>query len=236
MGLKAKVRNAILKSAPVQKFLNRKVKPAPLVVPCTVPYSQKAFAYYIENIPTDTTSVYEQSCLFTLASVTKGNIVELGTYIGKSASVMASAIRPESGRKLITIDLFTRERGETGSRESYLFKDKSQMEIVTKALADLKLSNTVKVYKGSTYDLAPTLSDLTDIDLIFIDASHHYEDVKKDIAAFLPHVNSGGYVAFHDYNSKIWPDVKRAVDEFLNGNKGYQVEFLVDSMLICKKL
>lgn len=37
------------------------------------------------------------------------------------------------------------------------------------------------------------------IDLLFVDGSHKYEDVKKDIAGWVSKVLPGGMVIFHDY-------------------------------------
>ena len=53
------------------------------------------------------------------------------------------------------------------------------------------------------------------IDLLFVDASHAYEAVKRDIAAWLPFVKDNGVAWFHDYGTEhgIWQYVKRAVDE-----------------------
>ena len=57
---------------------------------------------------------------------------------------------------------------------------------------------------------------------VFVDAAHHYEAVRDDIAAWWPLVRSGGILAGHDYIHKKNKDgrfgVKRAVDEFVATN------------------
>ena len=46
---------------------------------------------------------------------------------------------------------------------------------------------------------------------VFIDASHDYENVKKDIEAWYPKVKFGGTLAGHDWHHHV---IKRAVNEF----------------------
>lgn len=50
-------------------------------------------------------------------------------------------------------------------------------------------------------------------DMVFIDASHFYEDVHEDIGLWLPMVRKGGILSGHDYNNVRFPGVKKAVDE-----------------------
>ena len=52
-----------------------------------------------------------------------------------------------------------------------------------------------------------------ELSFIFIDASHHYEDVKKDIQLWLPKLKKNGIIAGHDYFTHVHPGVKQAVDE-----------------------
>jgi predicted O-methyltransferase YrrM len=49
--------------------------------------------------------------------------------------------------------------------------------------------------------------------LVFVDGDHSEKSVIADIEAWLPKVLDGGIMAFHDYHSINWPDVKRVVDE-----------------------
>lgn len=50
------------------------------------------------------------------------------------------------------------------------------------------------------------------LDFVCIDASHHYEDVKADIIAWLPKIKSGGILAGDDY---FLPGVYQAVKEII---------------------
>jgi predicted O-methyltransferase YrrM len=59
------------------------------------------------------------------------------------------------------------------------------------------------------------------LDAVIIDADHHYESVRDDLAAWLPKAKRGGIVAGDDYRNPTWPGVAKAVDEAL-GN----VEFI----------
>lgn len=49
-------------------------------------------------------------------------------------------------------------------------------------------------------------------DMIFIDANHTYEMVKRDILHGIMLLSGGGILAGHDYRGE-WPGVMRAVDE-----------------------
>jgi hypothetical protein len=50
------------------------------------------------------------------------------------------------------------------------------------------------------------------VDFLFLDASHDYESVKKDIEAWLPKMKPGSVMAGHDYTDD-WEGLKKAVHE-----------------------
>lgn len=49
------------------------------------------------------------------------------------------------------------------------------------------------------------------LDFVFIDADHSFDAVMADIAAWLPKIRPGGFITGHDYDSRRFPDVVRAV-------------------------
>jgi hypothetical protein len=68
----------------------------------------------------------------------------------------------------------------------------------------------VEVIIGLSVEAARTWNK--PIHLLFIDGSHHYEDVLADFNCFFGHVVEGGIVAFHDVDESK-PDVMRAWNE-----------------------
>lgn len=66
---------------------------------------------------------------------------------------------------------------------------------------------------------ASTLFPDKSIDMIFIDASHTYEEVKRDIAIWMPKARK--IICGHDYQDG-WPEIKRAVDDTLPDAKVYE--------------
>jgi predicted O-methyltransferase YrrM len=63
-------------------------------------------------------------------------------------------------------------------------------------------------------DAVKTYADES-LDFVFIDGSHDYESVCKDIDAWLPKVKPFGILAGHDY--RHYEGVRRAVDSKLQG-------------------
>jgi SAM-dependent methyltransferase len=137
----------------------------------------------------------------------KSHFVEVGVWKGRSASFMAVEIN--NSKKHIKFDCIDTWEGSVEHQEYDI--------IVNKKLYDLFLENIEPVkdiinpIKMSSLDAVNLYEDKS-LDFVFIDASHEYEDVKKDILAWLPKVKVGGILAGHDY-SQMWDGVVKAVDE-----------------------
>lgn len=59
-----------------------------------------------------------------------------------------------------------------------------------------------------------------ELSFLFIDGLHGYEDVKKDIEAYVPLVRKNGIILFHDYG---WDTVAKAVDEAIAAGMMYMI-------------
>lgn len=69
-----------------------------------------------------------------------------------------------------------------------------------------------KVLRGVTWQVAEKVPD-NSCDLVYLDAGHSYEDVKRDLKAWFPKVKPGGVIAGHDYVNPAY-GVLEAVSEF----------------------
>jgi len=125
-------------------------------------------------------------------------IIEIGSWVGSSAILFAKHFKD-----VICVDPFLPVKNTITERHN--------MIIVYKTFL-----NNIKPYKN-IYHIKHTaedfLKDVNDIDIIYIDGSHHYEDVKKDILLSMTKVKK--YITGHDYWPKKFPGVIRAVNETL---------------------
>ena len=97
---------------------------------------------------------------------------------------------------------------------------KKQNPYSKEAVEDLlkKYKNNVTLIKGNS-NLVLKKIDMSKIDFVFLDGGHAYETVKNDLECCLDVVNSNGTVLCDDYDLGAQaPEVKRAIDEFVQKN------------------
>jgi len=75
----------------------------------------------------------------------------------------------------------------------------------------------------------------TEIDFLFIDATHTAEAVTQDIELWTPHLKVGGYIAFHDYH-KSHAGMIEAIDKAIKNNPDYEGSLWGGCVFVAKKL
>jgi hypothetical protein len=126
--------------------------------------------------------------------------VEIGCYGGASAALVLQ--RPNTS--VISIDL----------------GNPIPMEIAVNNVNKLNVhKNSYKYIKGSSHSEETKemlLTQLSEIDVLFIDGDHSVNGVKKDFEIYEKFVKLGGYVVFDDYNDhRHSPGVKIGVNQLL---------------------
>jgi predicted O-methyltransferase YrrM len=154
----------------------------------------------------------------------KGVIVEIGSYKGKSTAWLAMGSKSGKKVKIYTIDSH-KSHGIPGEEGKDTFLDfKRNMEYME--VEDIVIP-IVKTSKEAAEDFkAP-------VELIFIDGSHKYEDVKMDFELWYPKVIEGGIMAFHD--TVGWPGPEKVVEEFIFKSNNFKYVGFVDSITFAKK-
>jgi hypothetical protein len=152
---------------------------------------------------------------------TDSHFVEVGIYQGRSAAFMAVEIA--NGGKNIKFDCVDPWDGRTGSIGSYAGAG-------LQGFID-RMGPAEGYYKAIT-GLSPEISNQYADDslfFVFLDGEHGYEIVQREIAAWLPKIKSGGYLAGHDFECGFeYPDGSRgrplgdAVAEMLPGFELYK--------------
>lgn len=67
-----------------------------------------------------------------------------------------------------------------------------------------------------TYDKVKEALAGREVDFLFIDGGHHYEEVKNDYERFSPLVRKGGIIALHDINVSLLWEHHKDVNQFWN--------------------
>ncbi len=123
--------------------------------------------------------------------------LEIGTGHGKS---IASAIWQASEEiTFLTIDIEDFSTTATSRMSRKEFFESEGLNTVCTFIKDKSL-NVAKNWSQGLFSM------------IFIDATHTYEDGKADILAWLPKLKQGGFMVFHDYLDPQFT-LKLAIDE-----------------------
>lgn len=127
-------------------------------------------------------------------------IVEIGTFTGGTAEILAEAMAPDG--HLVTIDPYlTRPAVHWGQadgqiQEVFFTCGEALLQAVNRLE---RFRNRVTQIMGESVKVARMFADQS-LDLVFIDGAHDYESVMADLRAWLPKVKPDGIISGHDFN------------------------------------
>jgi len=159
----------------------------------------------------------------------KGEIVEIGSFMGRSTYWLALGQKESKKGKVVAIDPHKGDLGEFTVNNICVpdggtfkkFKDNLKKREVLNFVSPMKMTSKTASKKFNK-----------PIRFLFVDGDHKYEAVKMDIDLWSPKVVNGGIIAIHD--SVNWDGPKKVVEEMKASGK-YDNFVCVDSMTICRK-
>jgi len=168
--------------------------------------------------------------LYTLAKRCKGRgvIVEIGSWKGKSTVALGFGSKGGKKLKIIAID------PHTGSPFEKRLFDKPiwTFEEFKKNIKKAHIENLVNARVATSEEVAKKWNK--PIELLWIDGSHVYEDVKNDFKLWFPHVVNGGYIIMDD-TINIYGPRKVAIDNIYK-SKYFTDVGIVDALTYGKKV
>ena len=137
------------------------------------------------------------------------NLPLVGLEIGVCGGGMGCAFLEAGFDKVYSIDSWKHlnQTGDGGYSEEW---HAINYNAAKQALA--KYGDKSVIIRGKSEDVHDQIPD-NSVSVIFIDADHRYETVKKDIQNYYPKLIKGGIMSFHDYMNAGY-GVTEAVQEF----------------------
>ena len=188
--------------------------------------SQYSFIDAIDGWLTEPSS----NLLYSLAKNCKGKgiIVEIGSWKGRSTTALGFGSKAGKKVKILAID------HHTGSPFERQLFDKPiwTFEEFKRNIKKAKIDDMVIPKVATSEEVAKNWKK--PVELLWIDGSHVYEDVKKDFELWFPHVIEGGYVVMDD-TINIFGPRKVAIDNIYNSRMFTDVG-IIDALTYGKKI
>lgn len=183
----------------------------------------------------------EMLCLYRLARgilVPNPIICEIGSWKGKSSSVLATAAK-EIGGILYCIDPFNGE-GDESSRPAYQKKMQalgsiSLLQNFQNTMREFGLSETIKILPHLSEDARPRFIE-DHIDLLFIDGNHDYSVVKRDYELWSGLIARGGTITLHDVGAVHVDGPRRVMREFLETDPKWRNVRMIGEMGVATRV
>ena len=144
----------------------------------------------------------------------KGDIVEIGSWQGRSSSFLARASQDSGNGKFIAIDHF---RGNTGKERFYVVGENDLSDLESNFLRNMEkigLGKSVKLINSPSQAAADEIQP-SSVRLLFVDGDHSENGIRQDLALFLPKLVPEAIVIFDDF-SRTFPGVLKVIEEYFD--------------------
>lgn len=139
----------------------------------------------------------------------KGEVVEVGVAEGNNSELMATW---DCVTKMWMVDNWATIEGQKGDgSEIQSWHDSNYIKCAAICERDIKC----KMIQGMSTIVAEQFENDSLI-MVYLDADHSFDAVKRDLVAWYPKVKSGGIIAGHDFLAEEY-GVNQSVKEFCSG-------------------
>jgi predicted O-methyltransferase YrrM len=149
-----------------------------------------------------------------LARVVVGEIVEIGSFKGKSTVMLGTVAKHYGLGPVVAIDPHNFNSSELLDQRSD--PDSSTYSEFLSNIHNAGVSDFVEIHRACSQDVFPTWN--RQIRFLWIDGDHSYKGVKADFDGFISYVLDGGLVAFHDALHEFAGPIRVFVEDVLLSN------------------
>ena len=132
--------------------------------------------------------------LLAAAPTASGDILEIGSFKGKSTIVLVKAAELTGHPKVVAVDPLT----SPSITDPHLGGQASGWDDFQANLRQAGVETHVEFYRQFSSELAKVWEPNRRIRLLWIDGDHTYSGARTDFDLFAPFLAEGGIVAFHD--------------------------------------
>ena len=138
----------------------------------------------------------------------KGDLLEIGSYHGRSTALMAKCLQPEE--RIVVCDAF-----ESDTDDNYANKPSPENLVSNiERLSPGINRNRIVIHKCLSNDLHFDSEEM--FRFIHIDGGHSAEQAYFDLNLCSKHTTPSGVIVMDDYHNKQWPGVTEGTNRFLN--------------------
>lgn len=170
---------------------------------------------YMEGIPgwysREEARLLHSAALDSMMKCDSSNVLEVGSYCGKSTVMLVDAVRNAQRGKVFAVD--PDEALVVGVPD--IWTGIGKVSIFNQKIKGLQLDRAVILIKKRPAEVEWS----EPLCFLHIDGLHDVGNVTSDFNRFFGCVEKGGYVAFHDYGNPDHPAVKQVADAMVASGK-----------------